>query len=127
MIFLAKNIIYKASEGRMKLKLKNVGKIKEADIELSGLTLIAGPNDSGKSTVGKVSFALVKSIANYPALFNQIQIEKLYKEYLNPLRLELRELSNSVSFHSSSLFRTDEILEKKPKLLKAILPNFFLN
>ena len=104
----------------MKLKLKNVGKIKEADIELSGLTLIAGPNDSGKSTVGKVSFALVKSIANYPVLFNQIQIEKLYKEYLNPLRLELRELSNSVSFHSSSLFRTDEILEKKPKLLKAI-------
>lgn len=37
----------------MDIKLRNFGKIKEADIQLSGLTLIAGPNDSGKSTVGK--------------------------------------------------------------------------
>jgi predicted ATPase len=36
----------------MKLTIKNIGVIKEADIELSGLTVIAGENDSGKSTVG---------------------------------------------------------------------------
>lgn len=46
----------------MRLKLNNIGIIKEADITLDGLTVIAGENDSGKSTVGKILYALVKSI-----------------------------------------------------------------
>lgn len=110
----------------MKLKLKNVGKIKEADIELSGLTLIAGPNDSGKSTVGKVLFALMKSIANYPALFDRIQREKLYKEYLSPLRLELRDVISSLSPRRPSLFEEAEVSSSNPKLLKYI-KNFYVN
>ena len=38
----------------MKLSIENFAKIKRADIELDGITIIAGENDSGKSTVGKV-------------------------------------------------------------------------
>lgn len=110
----------------MKLKLKNVGKIKDADIELSGLTLIAGPNDSGKSTVGKVLFALIKSIANYPALFDRIQRDKLYKEYLSPLRLELRDVISSLSPHRPSLFEETEVSSSNSKLLKYI-KNFYVN
>ena len=37
----------------MKFTLKNVGKINQAEIELQGITVIAGENDTGKSTVGK--------------------------------------------------------------------------
>lgn len=84
----------------MDIKLKNFGKIKEADIQLSGLTLIAGPNDSGKSTVGKALFAIIKSIANYPDYFNQVNSEKLYREYLKPLRLELREIDRLIMLSS---------------------------
>ena len=80
----------------MDIKLRNFGKIKEADIQLSGLTLIAGPNDSGKPTVGKALFAIIKSIANYPDYFNQVNSEKLYREYLKPLRLELREIDRLI-------------------------------
>ncbi|MBA5249383.1 MAG: ABC transporter ATP-binding protein, partial [Gammaproteobacteria bacterium] len=47
----------------MKLTIKNIGTIKEAEIELSGLTVIAGENDSGKSTVGKLMFSIVKAIS----------------------------------------------------------------
>jgi len=47
----------------MKLKLKNIGIIKEAEIKINGLTVIAGKNDSGKSTVGKVLFMLIKTIS----------------------------------------------------------------
>lgn len=36
----------------MKLKLHNILKVADADIELGGLTVITGENDSGKSTVG---------------------------------------------------------------------------
>jgi len=45
----------------MRLYLKNIGMIKEADVKLDGLTVIAGENDTGKSTVGKSLVALIKS------------------------------------------------------------------
>lgn len=45
----------------MELQLKNIGTIKEANVKLDGLTVIAGENDTGKSTVGKMLFALIKS------------------------------------------------------------------
>ena len=47
----------------MKLKLKNIGIIKKAEIKINGLTVIAGKNDSGKSTVGKILFTLIKTIS----------------------------------------------------------------
>lgn len=46
----------------MKLKLQNIGIIEDADINIDGITLIAGQNDSGKSTVGKVLYALIRGI-----------------------------------------------------------------
>lgn len=45
----------------MKIKLENVGKIGEAQIELNGITVIAGENGTGKSTVGKMLFCVFKS------------------------------------------------------------------
>jgi len=45
----------------MELILKNIGMIKEAQIKLNGLTIIAGENDTGKSTIGKTLMALLKS------------------------------------------------------------------
>lgn len=48
----------------MKIALKNINKIKEGSISLNGLTVLTGVNDSGKSTVGKMLFALVKAFNN---------------------------------------------------------------
>lgn len=48
----------------MRLHLEYINKIKEADIQLNGLTVIAGENDTGKSTVGKVLFSIVKALSN---------------------------------------------------------------
>lgn len=48
----------------MKLKLHNILKVADADIELGGLTVITGENDSGKSTVGKVLFSTLKAANN---------------------------------------------------------------
>jgi predicted ATPase len=44
----------------MNVALKNIGMIQSADIRLDGLTVIAGENDTGKSTVSKMLFATVK-------------------------------------------------------------------
>jgi len=48
----------------MRLHLEYINKIKAADIQLNGLTVIAGENDMGKSTVGKVLFSIVKALSN---------------------------------------------------------------
>jgi len=44
----------------MRLKFNNIGIIKEADILINGLTVLAGVNDTGKSTVGKLLYSLIK-------------------------------------------------------------------
>jgi len=45
----------------MRIQLDNIGMIKQADVKLDGLTVIAGENDTGKSTLGKILFATVKA------------------------------------------------------------------
>ncbi|MCL2799557.1 MAG: ATP-binding protein [Endomicrobia bacterium] len=49
----------------MQLKIRSFGKIKEADVPLEGLTVIAGENDTGKSTVGKLLFCIINELNNY--------------------------------------------------------------
>ena len=49
----------------MQIKLDNVGIVKNSSIEIDGLTVITGANNSGKSTVGKAAYALVRSVEHY--------------------------------------------------------------
>jgi len=46
----------------MEIHLENIGMIKEANVKLDGLTVIAGENDTGKSTVGKALYLALKSM-----------------------------------------------------------------
>jgi predicted ATPase len=46
----------------MKLQIENIGKIKNANINISGLTLITGENDTGKSTIGKIMFGVTMTM-----------------------------------------------------------------
>lgn len=61
----------------MRLQIKDFQIIKSADIQFDGLTVIAGENDTGKTTVGKVLFS---EITNYllktnKKRFNQIEFQ----------------------------------------------------
>ncbi len=56
----------------MKLSLKNIGMITEAELNIDKLTIIAGQNDTGKSTIGKVLFGITNGIIN---------LEKTFKRY----------------------------------------------
>lgn len=40
----------------MKLVLKNIGKVQNATVEINGITVIAGENDTGKVRLGKHCF-----------------------------------------------------------------------
>lgn len=57
----------------MKISIENIGKIKSTSILLDGFTVIAGENDSGKSTVGKIVYSIIQAFSIYP----QFRKEKL--------------------------------------------------
>jgi len=58
----------------MKLSIRNVGKLKEADVEINGITVITGENDTGKSTVGKVLWSVFNS---FYKVYEQIEKERI--------------------------------------------------
>lgn len=57
----------------MKLSLTNIGRIKNASIEITGITVIAGENDTGKSTIGRALFAVFNS---FYQISQQIKAER---------------------------------------------------
>lgn len=58
----------------MKLSLKNIGKIKEATVEIYGITVIAGVNNTGKSTIGKTLYSIFNS---FYKIEDQIREERI--------------------------------------------------
>lgn len=67
----------------MRLQLNNIGIIEEADIVIDGLTVIAGENDNGKSTVGKVLYAFIKTIRWSSNTEGSLSQEEFYKTKLD--------------------------------------------
>ena len=57
----------------MIFKIKNFGKIAEANIKLDGITVICGNNNTGKSTVGKALFSFFNALTDYK---NKIDAQK---------------------------------------------------
>lgn len=74
----------------MKLNIKNLGRIKEAEIKIDGITIIAGENNTSKTTVGKVLFSCFNLLNN---LEKDIYSDKKYsvqKEVYNLYHLLLK-------------------------------------
>ena len=106
----------------MILSLKNIGKIESAKVELNGITVIAGENDTGKSTVGKTLYSVFNGFYKVESKIQKEREENierildiLYHDVTNRLtmRVDTGEISRiiveSTSKYSSSpaLLRTD--------------------
>ncbi|GEM55816.1 hypothetical protein B0A58_10735 [Flavobacterium branchiophilum NBRC 15030 = ATCC 35035] len=88
----------------MKLKLQNIGIIEEADVTIDGITLIAGQNDSGKSTVGKVLYALIRGV--------NIDEERFYSSKNEFIRKRIRDVRNLL-LRTKSSNENDDIIKEK--------------
>ncbi|MBN3215059.1 AAA family ATPase [Pectobacterium polaris] len=77
----------------MKLTVNNFGIIKKAEVEIGGLTVITGENDTGKSTVGKIVFSLVKAFARYREDLEESK-ENTILSYLEEIYFTLRRTIN---------------------------------
>jgi len=77
----------------MQVNLENIGIIKKANIIIDGLTVIAGHNDTGKSTIGKVLFSIIKSISRYKEDLEEDK-EKNIKQLVDRIYFNLRKRIN---------------------------------
>lgn len=57
----------------MKIKLNNIGSFNETSIEINGITVVAGENATGKSTVGKALYSVFHSFSSYKKKINKIR------------------------------------------------------
>lgn len=99
----------------MKLCLKNIAKIEDAEIEINGITVIGGENDTGKSTVGKALFSVFSS-------FFEIQ-HQIYKERFLSIENIVRIIDSYPIALSTDPFKeynafVDEILSNAEKYIK---------
>ena len=58
----------------MKFSFRNLGIIEKADIEVNGLTILTGLNDTGKSFISKAIYSIIKA-------FNEAVIQIDRKRY----------------------------------------------
>ena len=78
----------------MRFKIKNIAKVEHADILLDGITIVAGSNGSGKSTISKSLFAIMYSNENWlvkASLQKNRSIDKICSDFAadNNIRHEL--------------------------------------
>lgn len=100
----------------MRLKFSNVNIVGNADIKLDGLTVIAGENSCGKSTVGKLLFSTVKAISNVDTV-KQNYKQELLNKYVDSL---YSRLSGIVYRHRNP--QLDEVFPFPPnKLVDAFM------
>lgn len=102
----------------MKLKLKNIGKIESANIDIEGITVIAGLNCTGKSTINHTLFAALQSLSEISEQsVLQIFLDELDGHITNVhntdnSQVELKTESSEIMIHFSN---DNKLLEVKRK------------
>ena len=67
----------------MRLKISGIGKIGDSEIELNGITVIAGENNTGKSTFGKTLYCMFNIFNNKKALIRNERIDDISRIITN--------------------------------------------
>lgn len=104
----------------MYLEINNIGKINSASIKLDGMTVIAGENNTGKSTISKALFSSFNCLYNYE--------NKVYEAKQSAItRLLYRYITNiedKKAIQSNFLRNRDIIFEEFKPVLVPLIVNF---
>ncbi len=104
----------------MKLSIRNVGKLKEADVEINGITVIAGENNTGKSTVGKVLFSLFNGFYNFDNKMVELKSRDIRNIFLRFMQNLNRENANTLIDISDKIVEDTSYKFDRNKLIQLI-------
>ena len=105
----------------MKLKVSNFTRIAEANIEIDGITVIAGQNNTGKSTIGKILFSLFNSINN----LDEKIITQVKNDLFNYIFFSLQNILSSNSKKDTLLL--DNVSNKNRDIAKKLTEELMNN
>lgn len=113
----------------MRLILENVGKVQEADIKLDGITLIAGENNTGKSTVGKMLFCIFESFYKIERQISQERINTIGRHIANFYHETFNRAGRKYSVHdlAAEFVHNKEQYVGDPRIIRKAIENFFEN
>ncbi|MGL4448681.1 MAG: AAA family ATPase [Shewanella sp.] len=95
----------------MKLVLENIGALQQAEITLTPLCVLAGENDNGKSTVGKIVFCIIKAMNRYREDLQESK-EALISDKLDEIYFFLRKHAATQSADIRALLRSSGMLSR---------------
>ena len=92
----------------MRLKIDNFAKVEYADILIDGITVIAGDNNTGKSTIGKTLYAAFNSLYNLNEKIEyrrEEEMKAICRQYFRNLvsHLSLNSSLHSINWGHSSI------------------------
>jgi|ERR1700757_792827 len=94
----------------MKFEFKNIGIVKSADIELNGLTVITGLNDTGKSSISKSIYSIIKTLSEADNYINRKNYQTT-SNLLDSINISHRQLVPFTQ-EKNAKFNTDLINQK---------------
>lgn len=109
----------------MKLSIKNIGKLGEACIEINGITVIAGENNTGKSTVGKTLYCLFNAFHNINEKITEERNMSIYRAISNPIRRRFRTNLSGLRKISTDICENRDTYIEDPVLLRSLLEQIF--
>jgi predicted ATP-dependent endonuclease of OLD family len=77
----------------LNIKIDKIGIIKNSSIDLNGLTVVTGQNNSGKTTVGKVIYSVIDAVSNMQ--------QKSINDRYNYINAQLIKSLDSFNFNDS--------------------------
>ena len=104
----------------MKLSIRNVGKLKEADVEINGITVIAGENNTGKSTVSKALFSLFNGFYNFDNKMVELKSRDIRNIFLRFMQNLNRENANTLIDISDKIVEDTSYKFDRNKLIQLI-------
>ncbi|MBP3769942.1 MAG: ATP-binding protein [Lachnospira sp.] len=106
----------------MKLSIKNFAKILEADIDIDGITIIAGNNNTGKSTVGKVLDSVFNASRNIDEKMKNARLDSLAYNLRREIENNRADMNTRLRHYSMEFYHelADELLIADAGKLKEI-------
>ncbi len=79
----------------MNITIENIALIKKAEIELNGITVVAGLNKTGKTTIGKALYAIISAYQNLPRKVSDSKRDGISNAFVTIIRKNRELLENT--------------------------------